>query len=315
MRVTARSGWRRAAGVLRSAWHRGAPQKRITIERPIRSITVGAAQPEGRIAVLDAIGNGRRKLIGASAAVSVLLGLHFSTTATSAAEQPLESHLLPLSSVDLEAFSDRAAAWTEAHRQHRDDARSRALALAAQARAAESSATTTTVQAPATTTPPTTAVPSTTEAPVTTAPATTAPATTAPATAVPSTTEAPVTTAPATTVPGDDLTVTDTTPSVAPPTTAAVTLPTEAQWEALRQCESSGNYRAISARPAGRYRGAYQFSQSTWNGVATQIGADYLVGVDPAEASPADQDRMAKALWNARGWGPWPACSKMLGYL
>lgn len=103
--------------------------------------------------------------------------------------------------------------------------------------------------------------------------------------------------------------------TVAPTTTAVAAVPTEEQWEALRQCESSGNYRAVSIAPAGRYRGAYQFAPSTWDWVAPQIGADHLVGVDPAEASPEDQDRMAKALWKINGWAPWPACSKMLGYL
>ena len=41
---------------------------------------------------------------------------------------------------------------------------------------------------------------------------------------------------------------------------------TEAQWHALRQCESTQNYRAISV--SGRYRGAYQFSIRTWDWVA-----------------------------------------------
>lgn len=204
----------------------------------------------------------------------------------------MESHLVPLASVDLQAFSDRAAAWTEAHQQHRDDTRTRALSLAAQARAADqASADSTAAQVSETAAPPTAA----------------------PTTASPSTTAAPATTAPATTVASDGDTGTDTT--VDPTSTVAATVPTEEQWEALRQCESSGNYRAISIAPAGRYRGAYQFSRSTWDWVAPQIGADYLVGVDPAEASPEDQDRMAKALWNINGWAPWPACSRMLGYL
>lgn len=205
----------------------------------------------------------------------------------------MESHLIPLESVDLQAFSDRAAAWTEAHQQHRDDARTRALSLAAQARAEQESqaaVATTAAQAPATTAPPTTAPP-TTGVPESTAPATTG------------STE------------GETETGSETTATTAPSTTVAATLPTEEQWEALRQCESSGNYRAISISPAGRYRGAYQFSRSTWDWVAPQIGADYLVGVDPAEASPADQDRMAQALWDINGWAPWPACSRRLGYL
>ncbi|MDE0607990.1 MAG: transglycosylase family protein [Acidimicrobiaceae bacterium] len=193
----------------------------------------------------------------------------------------MESRLNPLVSVDLRSFSDRAAAWTEAHRQHRDDTRDRAMSLAAAARAAEESQ--------ALSNPTTTAAPTTTSVPTTTA--------------APATTAAPTTT-------------TASAPTTASSTTAATPSdPTEEQWEALRQCESSGNYRAISISPAGRYRGAYQFSRSTWDWVAPKIGADYLVGVDPAEASPADQDRMALALWRINGWAPWPACSKRLGYL
>ena len=226
----------------------------------------------------------------------------------------MESHLTPLVSVDLQAFSDRAAEWTEAHQQHRGDARTRALSLAAQARAEQESqaaAVTATVQTPATTAPPptaaSTAAPTTTGVPETTAPATTASATTAPATT------ASATTAP--TTGGGTATGTETTATDAPDSTVAATVPTEEQWEGLRQCESSGNYRAISISPAGRYRGAYQFSRSTWDWVAPQIGADHLVGVDPATASPADQDRMAQALWDINGWAPWPACSRRLGYL
>ncbi|MYJ99342.1 MAG: hypothetical protein F4028_10165 [Acidimicrobiaceae bacterium] len=234
-------------------------------------------------------------------AVPILLGLYFSTTVDANVEPPVESHLNPLASVDLRSFSDRAAAWTEAHREHRDETRDRAMSLAATARAAEES------QALSAAT--------TTAAPVTTPPAATAAPTTTAAAA-----EAPITTTAI-----DDTTVSDpenepesstTTPPVASSTTVATPPdPTEEQWEALRQCESSGNYRAISFNPVGRYRGAYQFSRSTWDWVAPQIGADYLVGVDPAEASPADQDRMALALWRINGWAPWPACSKRLGYL
>ena len=103
--------------------------------------------------------------------------------------------------------------------------------------------------------------------------------------------------------------------TVEPQTAVGAAAPTQEQWEALRQCESQGNYRAVSISPAGRYRGAYQFSRSTWDWVARRSGADQLVGVDPAEASAADQDRMAQALWDINGWQPWPSCSRKLGYL
>lgn len=78
---------------------------------------------------------------------------------------------------------------------------------------------------------------------------------------------------------------------------------------ALRACESGGNYGAVN--PTGTYRGAYQFSRSTWNSVAAKA-YPHLVGVDPAAASPADQDAMAAALYASQGSRPWPHCGKRL---
>jgi hypothetical protein len=75
----------------------------------------------------------------------------------------------------------------------------------------------------------------------------------------------------------------------------------------LRQCESGGNYGAVN--PSGAYRGAYQFSRSTWNSVAGQHFPKY-VGVDPAGAEPKVQDSMARALWHMQGRAPWPHCGK-----
>ena len=97
----------------------------------------------------------------------------------------------------------------------------------------------------------------------------------------------------------------DTAPSDAtglPPIPAGTT---QAQWDHLIRCESGGNYRAYN--PAGPYLGAFQFNQPTWNGVA---GRHYphLVGVDPRDAAPAEQHRMAYALYGERGWQPWPYC-------
>ncbi len=80
-------------------------------------------------------------------------------------------------------------------------------------------------------------------------------------------------------------------------------------WASLRRCESGGNYGAVSAN--GSYRGAYQFSRSTWNSVAART-RPHLVGVDPAAASPADQDAMALALYRASGSTPWPHCGRHL---
>jgi len=50
----------------------------------------------------------------------------------------------------------------------------------------------------------------------------------------------------------------------------------------LRMCESTDNYQAVS--PSGTYRGAYQFDQPTWNGVAERH-FPWLVGMDPVDVN------------------------------
>ena len=85
--------------------------------------------------------------------------------------------------------------------------------------------------------------------------------------------------------------------------------PSDDRLAALRACESGGDYRAVSA--GGLYRGAYQFDQRTWNVVASRHYPE-LAGVDPAQASPAQQDAMARALHAERGWAPWPTCGRGL---
>lgn len=69
----------------------------------------------------------------------------------------------------------------------------------------------------------------------------------------------------------------------------------------LRTCEAGGNY-ANKNNP--RYRGAYQFSYSTW-------GNKYGI-YDPADATPAQQDQAARELYVRRGWQPWPHCGSSL---
>ncbi len=65
----------------------------------------------------------------------------------------------------------------------------------------------------------------------------------------------------------------------------------------LRACESGGNY-ANKNNPT--YRGAYQYSYSTW---ANKYGI-----YDPANATPAQQDQAARDTYVRRGWQPWPNC-------
>ena len=73
-------------------------------------------------------------------------------------------------------------------------------------------------------------------------------------------------------------------------------------WAKLRNCESSGNYRALS--PGGLYRGAYQFDLRTWEAVG---GTG-----DPIDAAPAEQDLRAQILYDRRGRQPWPVCGRFL---
>ena len=174
--------------------------------------------------------------------------------------------------VEVADFEDRARRWTEARRRAREEALRRAEELANQARTTTSTTTTTTTTAATTTSTTTT----------TTTAATTTTTTTEP---------------PATTTAGEDN---------KHPLPAGTT---EAQWRALRQCESTQNYRAVSS--SGRYRGAYQFSVRTWDWVASMHYPE-LVAVDPADAAPQDQDKMAYKLYEINGWDPWPTCKKRL---
>lgn len=84
--------------------------------------------------------------------------------------------------------------------------------------------------------------------------------------------------------------------------------PTAEQWAALRACESGGDY---SINTGNGYYGAYQFSADTWDWVASNRFPN-LVGVLPHEASPAQQDAMAYALYSMRGASPWPICGHVL---
>jgi Transglycosylase-like domain len=85
----------------------------------------------------------------------------------------------------------------------------------------------------------------------------------------------------------------------AAPATAATS---DDPWYRLRMCESGGNY-AINT--GNGYYGAYQFDARTWHA----YGGKGL----PHQNSAAEQDRVAKRLYAARGWAPWPACSRKLG--
>jgi len=72
----------------------------------------------------------------------------------------------------------------------------------------------------------------------------------------------------------------------------------------IRNRESGGNYTIHNTGGSGA-SGAYQFMPGTWNSIAASSGRSDLVGVDPAAASPSDQDAMASALYARQGSSPW----------
>lgn len=73
-------------------------------------------------------------------------------------------------------------------------------------------------------------------------------------------------------------------------------------WDALAQCESSGNW---AANTGNGFSGGLQFTQSTWeaNGGSGS----------PAAASRETQIAVAEHVLASQGWGAWPACSAKLG--
>jgi hypothetical protein len=73
--------------------------------------------------------------------------------------------------------------------------------------------------------------------------------------------------------------------------------------QCVLEVESGGNYSAVS--PGGTYMGGFQFSQPTWNEAAQLAGMPQLINVPPNVASPAEQDDLAIALYEADGEQPW----------
>jgi resuscitation-promoting factor RpfB len=74
-------------------------------------------------------------------------------------------------------------------------------------------------------------------------------------------------------------------------------------WERLAQCESGGNWQAVSRN--GLYYGGLQFHPDTWR----SVGGSGM----PHQASKDEQIRRGKILQQRSGWGQWPACSLRLG--
>jgi hypothetical protein len=69
------------------------------------------------------------------------------------------------------------------------------------------------------------------------------------------------------------------------------------------ESDTAGGYSAVGG--GGRYRGAYQFDQQTWNNNAAASGRLDLVGQDPAAVAPSAQDQVAADTYARRGSQPW----------
>lgn len=77
---------------------------------------------------------------------------------------------------------------------------------------------------------------------------------------------------------------------------------TEAQWDAVAQCESGGDW---SINTGNGFSGGLQFTASTW---AANGGTG-----DPANASRGEQVRVAENVLATQGKGAWPVCGVGLG--
>ncbi len=72
-------------------------------------------------------------------------------------------------------------------------------------------------------------------------------------------------------------------------------------WDAVAQCESSGNW---GADTGNGFYGGLQFTQGTWN--------SYGGAGNPASASRSEQIRVANNVLAGQGPGAWPVCGSSM---
>ena len=73
-------------------------------------------------------------------------------------------------------------------------------------------------------------------------------------------------------------------------------------WDAIAQCESSGNWNTDTGNG---YGGGLQFTNSTWKAFGGQGS--------PESASREEQIQVAEKVKDSQGMGAWPVCSKKAG--
>jgi len=69
------------------------------------------------------------------------------------------------------------------------------------------------------------------------------------------------------------------------------------------ESDTSGGYGAVSS--SGTYRGAYQFSQTTWDAAVAGAGHAEYAGMPADEVSAEVQDAAAAHLYSVSGTRPW----------
>lgn len=109
--------------------------------------------------------------------------------------------------------------------------------------------------------------------------------------------------------PSAPLTETTTTTTTSTTTTSTTVLPpvippsVDDFMACIRHRESRGDYTAVN--PTGTFMGAYQIYQEGWDAYAERAERPDLVGVQPHDAAPRDQDIIALAMYNHLGSKPW----------
>ncbi|MFD1810868.1 transglycosylase family protein [Rhodococcus gannanensis] len=78
-----------------------------------------------------------------------------------------------------------------------------------------------------------------------------------------------------------------------------------ATWDALAQCEATGNW---NINTGNGYYGGVQFDQNTWE---RQGGLKYAPRADLATRE--EQIAIASKTQQTQGWGAWPSCTSRLG--
>ena len=90
--------------------------------------------------------------------------------------------------------------------------------------------------------------------------------------------------------------------AVGAPLAIAATPASATNWDAIAQCESSGNW---STNTGNGYYGGLQFSQSTWKAYGGSGSA--------ANASREEQIAVAERVLQGQGINAWPVCGKKGG--